>query len=681
MPTPNSSTWTTRNNSLSDPILSWSDLNYDVRTKDGDRRVLSNISGSIYPGELVAIMGSSGAGKTTLLNVLAGRVQGGRLYGNIKFNGTKRNPREFKRMLAYVEQEDLMYATLTVKETLTVSAQLRLPNEKYTDREKKNRVDEVMRQLRLSHIADTQIGGNNMRGVSGGERKRVSIGIELVTDPSILVLDEPSSGLDSSSAEMVVKLTKEMCHKRNLCTLMTIHQPSAEIVAQFDKLILLSQGKLVYMGEASRALYYFEQLGYPSTNPNPANFYIDLMTIDFSTSAAMRESETRVQSLVDSFSEFRRNVPGLLPIKAPSVSAIALANAQPAAVLGSSSSSSSKNSTTYYKDINEFQNNGEYSSPSPTSEKGCSNYNGPHANVITEITHETAGLALYEAPPTNSWISEVLVLLKRDWVLTTRNRALVQGFFGQSLAMMIFVGFVFFQLKTNQASIQNRIGALFMLVVQCTFPVAIPTMTMIMSGRNVLFRERSAATYRMSSYFVAKSLSFYPLVYLTLYIMYAGVYFIAHLQYDAAKFFIGMAILSAIIFASLGYGFAIAMLVRTLEVAHIITPVSLAILMLFAGNLSNASAITPVLRWIKYICIFYYSYSGFMQNEFNGLTFECSNSSTSCYRTGKEVLSTYGLDQLPIWLVVLLNVVIGVGLYVVAYCALRWIAKPRFLWL
>ncbi|KAJ2683778.1 hypothetical protein GGH99_004255 [Coemansia sp. RSA 1285] len=185
----------------------------------------------------------------------------------------------------------------------------------------------------------------------------------------------------------------------------------------------------------------------------------------------------------------------------------------------------------------------------------------------------------------------------------------------------------------------------------------------------------------MSSYFVAKALSFYPLVYLTLYIMYTGVYFIAHLQYDATKFFIGMAILSAIIFASLGYGFAIAMLVRTLEVAHIITPVSLAILMLFAGNLSNASAITPVLRWIKYICIFYYSYSGFMQNEFNGLTFECSNSSTSCYRTGKEVLSTYGLDQLPIWLVVLLNVVIGVGLYTVAYCALRWIAKPRFLWL
>ncbi|KAJ1664974.1 hypothetical protein IW140_002773 [Coemansia sp. RSA 1813] len=653
-----------------DPILSWSDLNYDVKTKDGIRRVLSDISGSIYPGELVAIMGSSGAGKTTLLNVLAGRVQDGRLYGDIKFNGAKRVPHDFKRMLAYVEQEDMMHAALTVQETLTVSARLRLASEKYTNSEKRQRVDDVMRQLRLSNVAGTRIGGPGMRGVSGGERKRVSIGIELVTDPSILVLDEPSSGLDSSSAEMVVKLTKDMCHERNLCTLMTIHQPSAEIVAQFDKLILLSQGKLVYMGPADQALRYFEQLGYPSTNPNPANFYIDLMTIDFSSSAAMSESETRVQSLVDSFAEFRRSGSRLLPSKA-SAPAIALADAKPAAA------GDSENSTS----CSEPNISGACLSFSSSTSEKDGKYNGPHANVITDITHETASLALYEAPPTNSWMSEALILLQRDWVISIRNKSLVRGFLGQSVVMAVFVGFVFFQLKTDQASIQNRIGALFMLVVQCTFPVAIPTMTMIMSGRNVLLRERSAGTYRMSSYFFARALSFYPLVYLPLYVMYAAVYFIAHLQYDAAKFFIGLAILSTVIFASLGYGFAIAMLVRSLEVAHIITPVSLATLMLFAGNLSNANAITPVLRWIKYICLFYYSYSGFMQNEFGGLTFECESTSTACYRTGEDVVATYGLDIMPIWLDVILNIVIGIGLYAIAYGALRWVAKPRYLWL
>ncbi|KAJ2843231.1 hypothetical protein IWW36_005633, partial [Coemansia brasiliensis] len=248
-------------NSQNGALLSWSNLNYDVKVKDGMRRVLHNISGEIYPGELVAIMGSSGAGKTTLLNVLSGRVQGGRLYGDIQFNGARRDPHTFKRMLAFVEQDDLMHPLQTVKEALRNSALLRLPNSKYTLEEKEERVETVLRQLRLTHIKDSKIGGFGDRGVSGGERKRVSIGTELVTDPSILVLDEPSSGLDSSSAEMVITLTKEMARQRNLGTLMTIHQPSAEMVAKFDKLILLSQGKLVYMGPANQALSYFESLG------------------------------------------------------------------------------------------------------------------------------------------------------------------------------------------------------------------------------------------------------------------------------------------------------------------------------------------------------------------------------------------------------------------------------------
>ncbi|KAJ1847511.1 hypothetical protein LPJ57_008777, partial [Coemansia sp. RSA 486] len=289
------------------PILSWSNLNYDVKTKQGTRRLLHDISGTIYPGELIAIMGSSGAGKTTLLNVLSGRVQGGRLYGDIKFNGAKREPHKFKRMLAYVEQDDLMFPQLTVNETLTASAGLRLPDEKYTKSDKQERVDTVMRDLRLSHVKDTRIGGYGARGVSGGERKRVSIGVELVTDPAILVLDEPSSGLDSSSAEMVVTLTKDMCRQRNLCTLMTIHQPSAEMVAKFDKLILLSQGKLIFMGPAKQAVPYFESLGYPSTNSNPANFFIDLTTIDFSSEKAMQESEQHVQNLADAFAKFRES--------------------------------------------------------------------------------------------------------------------------------------------------------------------------------------------------------------------------------------------------------------------------------------------------------------------------------------------------------------------------------------
>ncbi|KAJ2745781.1 hypothetical protein GGI20_001898 [Coemansia sp. BCRC 34301] len=669
-------------NADGNPILSWNNLNYDVKTKQhGVRRILNDISGEIFPGELVAIMGSSGAGKTTLLNVLSGRVQGGRLYGDIKFNGATRDPHTFKRMLAYVEQDDLMFSLLSVEETLLASAQLRLSDTKYTDGEKRQRVETVLRQLRLSHVKDTRIGGYGMRGVSGGERKRVSIGMELVTDPSILVLDEPSSGLDSSSAEMVVELTKEMSRQRNLCTLMTIHQPSAEMVAKFDKLILLSQGKLVYMGPASHALSYFENQGYPSTNSNPANFFIDLMTIDFASDDAMRRSELRVQALVDHFVEYRAR-------------GGALKTAPPKRQMLSSYKSFASAVTTgeielvpvaleQDSDVRCFGENG-FSSESDydgRSEKLTQMVGPSHANIANDITNEVADIVYYEAPPMNSWPKEMLVLLKRDWILSKRNMSLVYGLIGECVVNLVFLGFVFFQLGMDQSSVQNRIGALFSLTVQCTFPVIIPVMTVIMTSRDVLLRERSGGTYRMTSYFFAKSLSFFPLVIAPYYIMYLGMYFIAHLQYDAAKFFIGLANLTAILFAALGFSFAMSMAVRSLEIAHIITPVSLGTLMLFAGNLSNAKAITPVLRWLKYVCIYYYAYSGFVQNEFGGLEFSCSPDAAICYRTGQDVLNTYGLDELPIWQCILLNFVLGIAFYALAYCLLRWKAKPRYLWL
>ncbi|KAJ1725983.1 hypothetical protein LPJ61_005503 [Coemansia biformis] len=656
------------------PILSWSNLNYDVKVNGGVRRILHDISGAVYPGELVAIMGSSGAGKTTLMNVLSGRVQGGKLHGEINFMGAKRDPHSFKRMLAFVEQDDLMYPTLTVEETLRTSAQLRLPDTKYTRAEKEARVESVLRQLRLSRVKDSMIGGNGMRGVSGGERKRVSIGAELVTDPSILVLDEPSSGLDSSSAEMVISLTKEMSHERNLCTLMTIHQPSAEMVAQFDKLILLAQGKLVYIGPAKEALPYFENLGFPPTNPNPANFFIDLMTVDFSSTEAMHKSEARVQSLVDNFADFRERRGRILPSQKEQLdSAVTTGNG-----LGDGAAAAANAAVNDSASASIVMASSRSSKDSHADSAGITSvYNAAGA----DITREAADLVLVEPPPLNSWVSEVLVLLRRDWIMTIRSRSFINGLIVQCLAMLIFVGFVFFQLKHDQQSVQNRVGVLYTLILLSTFPVVIPVMTIIMAGRSVLFRERSGGTYRMTAYFLARGLSFFPVIYVPYIIMFTGVYFISHLQYDAGKFFIAFAILAVLLFASLGFAFSMAMIVDRMEVAHTIAPVTLATLMLFGGNLSNANSITPVLRWIKYICIFYYPYSALMQNEFDGLAFTCGNGKGSCYTTGSEVIHAYGLDELSIHVCVIICLSLGIAFYIFSYGLLRWAAKPRFLWI
>ncbi|KAJ2783286.1 hypothetical protein H4R18_001805 [Coemansia javaensis] len=611
------------------PVLSWSGLDYDVKTRDGVRRILHGISGSVWAGELVAIMGSSGAGKTTLLNVLSGRVQGGRLHGDIRFMGARRDPHSFKRMLAFVEQDDMMYPSLTVEETLRASAQLRLPDAKYSRAEKEARVEEAMRQLRLSHVRDTAIGGHAARGVSGGERKRVSIGAALVTDPALLVLDEPSSGLDSSSAEMVVALTRQMAHRRNLCTLMTIHQPSAEMVALFDKLILLAQGKLVYMGPAAQALPYFEGLGHPLVGPNPASFFIDLTTIDFTSSEATHKSEARVQALVDSFATLRQDA------------------AQPEHSAGSSIAADS----------------------------GAANRAG------SDITREAADLALLEPTAPNSWLCEMLVLLRRDWTMTTRNRAFISGLTALYMAMMVFASFVFFQLKRDQQSVQNRIGALFMLVLLAAYPVTMPIITVVMAGRPVLRRERSGGMYRMSAYFAARALSFYPIVFVPYVAMFSGIYFVSHMQYDAARFFVALGALSVLLFSSVGFAFAMAFISDRIEVVLSVAPVILAIFMLFSGNISNARAITPVLRWIRFVCTFFYSYAALVQNEFDGLVLLCGPGEAACYATGRDVLAALGFDRLPVRVCVAANLALGAGFYVIAYGLLRWAAKPRYLWL
>ncbi|KAJ2081150.1 hypothetical protein H4R24_002572, partial [Coemansia sp. RSA 988] len=599
----------------SQPILSWNNLNYDVKIKGGTRRILHDVSGSICPGELVAIMGASGAGKTTLLSILSGRVRGGRLEGSIKFQGAKRNPHTFKRMLAYVEQEDLMYPSLTVDETLMASVQLRLSNERYSLEDKKERVSTLLRQLRLSQVKDTLIGDHEIRGVSGGERKRVSIGAELVTDPSILMLDEPSSGLDSSSAEMVVALSKEISRERNLCTLMTIHQPSTEMVSQFDKLILLAQGKLVYMGPANQAVRYFDQLGYPSTNSNPASFFIELMTIDFASAEAMQKSEQRVQELADSFSKFRDGGAKLL--------------------LDS-----------------EEKTAGDSGIPT-ASDSAVSMDNGKD---ISDITEEQANLVLTEPPPMNSWTSELVVLLKRDWVMTMRNKSFVWGLAAQCLLLTLFVGFAFFQLKKDQESIQNRVGTLFFITLMDFYPVVIPVLVTIMIGRTVLFRERSSGMYRMTTYFFARSLSLMPVIFIPYTLMYTGVYFLSHMQYQAGKYFITFALNLAMLFSSIGFAFMMSMVVRKIDIATAITPVVMSCFILLGGNMANSNSVTPVLRWIKYVCTIFYTYSGLMQNEFGGLEFSCDSGSTSCYRNGAEVVAAYGLDVVPIWATAVINV-------------------------
>ncbi|KAH7032172.1 ABC-2 type transporter-domain-containing protein [Macrophomina phaseolina] len=261
--------------------FTWKNLTYTVKTPSGDRVLLDNVQGYVKPGMLGALMGSSGAGKTTLLDVLAQRKTEGTIHGSVMVDG-RPLPISFQRSAGYVEQLDVHEPLATVREALEFSALLR--QSRYTPREEKLKyVDTIINLLELHDIEHTLVGRPGA-GLSVEQRKRLTIGVELVAKPSILIfLDEPTSGLDGQAAYNTVRFLRKLAEVGQ-AVLVTIHQPSAQIFAQFDTLLLLQAGgKTVYFGDigenAATVKEYFGRYGAPCPREaNPAEHIVDVVS-------------------------------------------------------------------------------------------------------------------------------------------------------------------------------------------------------------------------------------------------------------------------------------------------------------------------------------------------------------------------------------------------------------------
>ncbi|UPK93852.1 hypothetical protein LCI18_004787 [Fusarium solani-melongenae] len=258
--------------------FAWKNLCYDIVIKGQTRRILDSVDGWVQPGKITALMGASGAGKTTLLDVLADRVTMGVVTGDVSVNGYPRG-KSFQRTTGYVQQQDIHLETSTVREALRFSAVLRQP-ESTTTEEKHKYVEEVISLLEMELYADAVIGVQG-EGLNVEQRKRLSIGVELAAKPEVLLfLDEPTSGLDSQTAWAVATLVRKLAD-HGQAILCTIHQPSAVLFQQFDRLLLLKRGgQTVYFGDigenSSTMTSYFERNGAtPCTEEeNPAEWML-----------------------------------------------------------------------------------------------------------------------------------------------------------------------------------------------------------------------------------------------------------------------------------------------------------------------------------------------------------------------------------------------------------------------
>nr|CAP09074.1 eye pigment transporter [Drosophila melanogaster] len=275
------------------------------------------LCGVAYPGELLAVMGSSGAGKTTLLNALAFRSPQGIQVspsGMRLLNGQPVDAKEMQARCAYVQQDDLFIGSLTAREHLIFQAMVRMPRH-LTYRQRVARVDQVIQELSLSKCQHTIIGvPGRVKGLSGGERKRLAFASEALTDPPLLICDEPTSGLDSFTAHSVVQVLKKLSQKGKT-VILTIHQPSSELFELFDKILLMAEGRVAFLGTPSEAVDFFSYVGAQCpTNYNPADFYVQVLAV---VPGREIESRDRIAKICDNFaiSKVARDMEQLLATK------------------------------------------------------------------------------------------------------------------------------------------------------------------------------------------------------------------------------------------------------------------------------------------------------------------------------------------------------------------------------
>lgn len=568
------------------------------------QQILNDVSCVVKPGQLLAILGSSGSGKTTLLNSLAGRMQaeGWTRYltprptdivadGDVLFNGVPKTPKEIRRIAAYVMQKDYILPHLTVRETLTYAGLLSLPTS-MPKLKKLELVENVILELGLKDCANTKIGGENSHGISGGERRRVSIALQLLTDPSVLLLDEPTSGLDSFTANKLMNTLLDIAHQGRT-VICTIHQPRSEMMSTFDLVLLLSKGEVVYFGEARDILAYFDELGYvcPS-HVNPADYFLDLMTVDPRSEEAEKESKDRLETLTQAWTN-------------------------------------SEDLTNTLKQVQEEK------------EARALNLNAEKEEKMYSLR---SALPAYKAYP---------ILVRRAYRNLLRDPQAALTRFTQVMAFAVIMTICFLRIDNDQTGVQNKLGFLYE-VLSLLFVGQLNAIAMFPGERNVFYRERIDGLYGTTTFMLSYMSIEIPLDLISVAGCSCLTYFVIGLSLeDAWRFFVFYGVALAFLFTGETVGLFLCSLFYDVGIANMLSAVMFSLFLLMSGYFRGASSLPYPLRYANYGLITYYGAEVLAVNEFHELDLDCEPSQavngTCTYANGDAVIDSLNFDVDRLW--------------------------------
>lgn len=658
--------------------LAWNDITYDVELSEAAaqatpgappnrlKRILHGISAQAASNSMCAIMGPSGSGKTSLLQILTGRRPAA--GGDIAVNGVPMDNATLKRNSGSVTQNSVFLDALTVRETLHYTALLRLGRH-LTWQQKRERAEEVLQEVDLAKVAGTQVGNEVTGGISGGERRRLTVAMEIVHSPRILFLDEPSSGLDATSAQrlgdMLRQLTLDGC-----TVLCTIHQPRASLLGLFDTLLLLAEGRTTYFGPIgfSKAvdkaeptqgvLSYFASVGYtcPSLE-NPADFLLDLLFDPEKSAAAAATAAGADQNWW--------NLPQLLDT-APTGKTANLP----------------------------VLNNDIEMAPQPDAPEGKDPRVLMRRRIAVHFSdlyaRSTAAAAAIARPASmppplppvgqaettypESWYTQFIVLFLRAFKYKLREPAAVMTQASTAVIVPLLVGGIFWNISLRQTAIFDRLSAISFIVLMQSF-MCQDQILLMPRERAVYLKDHGAGIYRTSAFFLSRISAELPFIVSFAWVAATISYFMFGFQAVASTYFTFCVIIVVLTEAGAAMLNSLGAMSATFEQANLLATLTLVLLMLFNGFYVNLSNLRPWCNWVHYFSFLSYGVQAAAVNQFKGLVFTCTEEEAAlgCIKTGEDFLVRQGFQHVSIWANVGYMAVFAAGNRFVSYLSLRFL--------
>ncbi|XP_046664043.1 ATP-binding cassette sub-family G member 4-like isoform X4 [Homalodisca vitripennis] len=580
--------------------IAFSDLTYTVKEgrKNLEKTILKSVSGRLRSGELTAIMGPSGAGKSTLLNILTGYKVSG-MSGSITINGHERNLSQFAKLSAYIMQDNQLHGNLSVDEAMNVATALKLGSD-LNKQDKAEVIQEILETLGLQDHKNTMTSN-----LSGGQKKRLSIALELVNNPPIMFFDEPTSGLDSSSCFQCISLLKSLS-RGGRTIICTIHQPSARLFEMFDHLYTLADGQCVYQGSTLQLVPFLGKLGLvcPSYH-NPASFVIEV---------SCGEYGDNVRKLVNAIKNGKHDIQLGKPF--PEIKALNNANEKV------NNTDVATGDTKMSNGLESSTGNGMNNMLLACATNDIAKDSAASSDAVvipvdltSEKTVDVTSTLLDNALPNSqkrygtSEFNQFWIVLKRTLLFSRRDWTLMYLRLFAHILVGFLIGALYYDIGNDGAKVLSNLGFLFfnmlflmytsMTITILSFPLEMP----------VLVKENFNRWYSLRSYYLAITVSDIPFQAVFCVVYVSIVYYMTSQPPEAHRYwmFLGACLLISFVAQSVGLVVGAAMNVQN---GVFLAPVMSVPFLLFSGFFVSFDAIPVYLRWITYLSYIRYGFEG-----------------------------------------------------------------------